>query len=43
MTIHLTQTKAALMGGAAVIGTWVSELFGGWDTAIVTADAIDGT
>lgn len=24
------------MGGAAVIGTWVSELFGGWDTAIVT-------
>ena len=36
MTIHLTQTKAALMGGAAVIGTWVSELFGGWDTAIVT-------
>ena len=36
MIIHLTQTKAALMGGAAVIGAWISELFGGWDTAIVT-------
>ena len=36
MMIHLTQTKAALMGSAAIIGAWVSELFGGWDTAIVT-------
>ena len=36
MIIHLTQTKAALMGGAAVIGAWISELFGGWDTVIVT-------
>ena len=36
MVLHLTQTKAALMGGAAVIGAWISELFGGWDTAIVT-------
>ena len=36
MVVHLTQTKAALMGGAAIIGAWVSELFGGWDTAIVT-------
>ena len=24
------------MGGTAVIGAWISELFGGWDTAIVT-------
>ena len=36
MVLHLTQTKAALMGGTAVIGAWISELFGGWDTAIVT-------
>ena len=36
MIVHLTQTKAALMGGAAVIGAGISELFGGWDTAIMT-------
>ena len=36
MMVHLTQTKAALMGGAAVIGGFISELFGSWDTAIVT-------
>ena len=36
MVLHLTQTKAALRGGTAVIGAWISELFGGWDTAIVT-------
>ena len=36
MVLHLPQTKAALMGGTAVIGAWISELFGGWDTAIVT-------
>ena len=36
MVVHLTQTKATLMGSAAIIGAWVSELFGGWDAAIMT-------
>ncbi len=36
MGVHLTQAKAAVMGGAAVVGAAISELFGGWDAAIMT-------
>lgn len=36
MSVHLTQTKAGIMGGAAVIGGIISELFGGWDAAMMT-------
>lgn len=36
MVVHLTQTKAALMGGVATIGAVISELFGGWDAAMMT-------
>ena len=36
MSVHLTQTKAAVMGGAGLIGAVISELFGGWDAAIMT-------
>lgn len=34
--IHLTQTKAAVLSGAAVAGGVLSELLGGWDAAIAT-------
>lgn len=34
--IHLTQTKAAVLSGAAVVGGVLSELLGGWDAAIAT-------
>ncbi len=36
MGVHLTQAKSGIVGGAAVIRGFISELFGGWDTAIVT-------
>ena len=36
MIIHLTDTKAALMGGAAIVGGAISQAFGGWDAAIAT-------
>lgn len=36
MNIHLTEPKAALMGFGGILGACVSELFGGWDTAIQT-------
>ena len=34
--IHLTETKAAVMTGAGVIGGMISQAFGGWDAALVT-------
>lgn len=34
--IHLTETKAAIMGGAAVIGGMISQAFGGLDAALIT-------
>ena len=34
--IHLTETKAAVMGGAALIGGMISQAFGGWDAALIT-------
>ena len=34
--IHLTNAKAALLSGAAVVGGVLSELFGGWDAAMAT-------
>lgn len=36
MGVHLTQAKAGIMGGMAVVGATISELFGGWDAAIMT-------
>ncbi len=36
MGVHLTQAKAGIVGGAAVVGAAISELFGGWDAAIMT-------
>ena len=34
--IHLTETKAAVMTGAALIGGMISQAFGGWDAALIT-------
>ena len=34
--IHLTETKAAVMTGAGVIGGMISQAFGGWDAALIT-------
>ena len=34
--IHLTETKAAVMTGAGVIGGMISQAFGGWDAALAT-------
>lgn len=34
--IHLTQTKVVVIGGAALIGSAVSQALGGWDAALVT-------
>lgn len=34
--IHLTETKAAIMTGAGVIGGMISQAFGGWDAALIT-------
>ena len=34
--IHLTETKAAIMGGAALIGGMISQAFGGLDAAFQT-------
>ena len=34
--IHLTETKAAIMGGAALIGGMIGQAFGGWDSAMMT-------
>nr|WP_297280278.1 phage holin family protein [uncultured Butyricicoccus sp.] len=36
MAVHLTNAKAALLSGAAVVGGVLSELFGGWDAAMAT-------
>ena len=36
MIVHLTDTKAVLMGGAAVAGGTISQAFGGWDSAMMT-------
>ena len=36
MMVHLTDVKAAIMGGAALIGGMISQAFGGWDSAIMT-------
>ena len=34
--IHLTETKAAIMTGAGVIGGMISQAFGGWDAALMS-------
>ena len=34
--IHLTETKAAIMTGAGVIGGMISQAFGGMDAALIT-------
>ena len=34
--IRLTETKAAVMTGAGVIGGMISQAFGGWDAALAT-------
>ena len=34
--IHLTETKAAIMTGAGVIGGMISQAFGGWDAALIS-------
>lgn len=34
--VHLTDTKAVLMGGAAIAGGVISQAFGGWDSAMMT-------
>ena len=34
--IHLTDTKAAVMTGAALVGGMISQVFGGWDAALIT-------
>ena len=36
MIVHLTDTKAVLMGGAAIAGGAISQAFGGWDAAMMT-------
>ena len=36
MMVHLTETKAAVMTGAGVIGGMISQAFGGWDAALIT-------
>lgn len=36
MIVHLTDTKAVLMGGAAIAGGAISQAFGGWDSAMMT-------
>ena len=35
MMVHLTDTKAVLMGGAAIAGGAISQAFGGWDSAMM--------
>ena len=34
--IHLTETKAAVMTGAALIGGTIGQVFGGMDAALIT-------
>ena len=36
MIVHLTDTKAAILGGAAIAGGAISQAFGGWDAAMMT-------
>lgn len=36
MIVHLTETKAAILGGAALVGSAISQAFGGWDAAMMT-------
>ena len=36
MMVHLTDTKAVLMGGAAIAGGAISQAFGGWDAALIS-------
>ena len=36
MIVHLTDTKAAILGGAAIAGGAISQVFGGWDAALIT-------
>ena len=33
---RITYAKAGIMAGAAAVGAWLSELFGGWDAALTT-------
>lgn len=34
--IHLTDTKAAVMTGAALVGGTIGQAFGGWDAALIS-------
>ena len=34
--IHLTETKAAVMTGAALVGGTIGQVFGGMDAALIT-------
>ena len=36
MIVHLTDTKAAILGSAAIAGGAISQAFGGWDSAMMT-------
>ena len=36
MIVHLTDTKAVVMGGAAIAGGVISQAFGSWDSAMMT-------
>ena len=36
MIVHLTDTKAAILGSAAIAGGAISQAFGGWDAAMMT-------
>ena len=36
MIVHLTDTKAVILGGAAIAGGAISQAFGGWDSAMMT-------
>lgn len=36
MIVHLTDTKAAILGGVAIVGGAISQAFGGWDSAMMT-------
>lgn len=36
MIVHLTETKAAILGGAALVGGVIGQVLGGMDAALIT-------
>ena len=36
MIVHLTETKATILGGAALVGGMIGQVFGGMDAALIT-------